>query len=393
MSRLHVYKLQNNLPVIFVPDSNISYISIAFKVRAGSNYETANQIGAAHLTEHLMLSQNNELIQQYGGRVGGVTSRDEVLVYIKILKEYFKEAVEYLSVVLLDKNSLDGKLEIQKNIVIQEIKRSLSNPEKIILRRSYKTLYPNTRMEILNTGEIENIENISMEEIKEFRNKHYNSSNSVVCITGDIKKEEVEMVLSKYLSKLPKGRCVKEPKIEVEEGYKNKLVTQVIKGKYNQKHIKVDFYGFKNKDKERHALHYLAYILNTRLDKVIRQDKGLAYTVNAKDFCSTNYGIFSIYTATNNKKVLTEISDVLCELESIINGIDLEILQRNVISETIFNLEKPSQIIDFYTTNYLCNNLITPEEEIDNYKHVTKEDILRVYRYIANQKQKVTILG
>jgi len=392
VNKPYISKLKNNLPIIFIPNRNISYIGISFKITAGSNYEDTTNTGSAHFTEHWILSKHAETLEMYGGKVWGITSRDSCLIYIKVLKEYFKEAIEYLTTILLDKDITEKTLEKQKEIVVQEINRSLDGPDKIILRRSYKTLYPNTRLEILNTGELEDVKRLSMDTVKEFRTKHYNAENSVLGITGDLETKTMESILNRYMGKLPKGRAVKNRIIELAEEYKNKTVTQVIQGKYKQNHYKLDFYGFRLDEKDRYPLEYLANILDRYLNRILREEKGLAYKISVQNFSSSSYGMFSIYTSSDNKDILTYINDALYDLEQVIENTNIEILKRNITSNLIFELEKPAQLMDFYITNYLPNNNISIEDEIDKYKEITKDDIFRTYRYISNQKQKVTIL-
>jgi len=388
MKKPFLYKLKNNLPIVFIENKNISYVSIGFKVKAGSNYETPNDIGTAHLVEHLILSKDIELLQKYGGKVWGVTSRDDCYIYIKVLKEYIEEALKYLSKIITNDNYSEEDLNIQKEIIKHEIKRSLSNPEKIILRRSYRTMYPRTRMESLNTGEREDIDKVTLEMCNVFKEKHYTTTNAVLGIIGNIEKEELQILTQKYLGKLPKGRNIDIPILNQATDYR----IETIKGNYNQIHIKIDYEGFTFNNKKRYALTLLTNIVDQYLNKKFRNEQHKAYVISAKDFYSQSFGTFSIYTATDTKDIIKEINDELLNVKNILQEIDLNVVKLNVISELVFSLENPSQLVDFYSTGYLTHNLVTIDQEIKNYKAVTENDIFNVYNHIVNQHQKITIL-
>ena len=246
-------------------------------------------------------------------------------------------------------------------------------------------------MEKLNTGEVEDLKKVALEDIKKFKKDHYTASNSILAITGDINENELENILNKYLSKLPKGTKIKEPVITAS----NKSNKEIIKSNYNQKHIKIDYNGFKLKDKKRYALTLLAFFIDTYLNRVLKQEKGLAYVISAKDFYSNSFGVFSIYTATDNLNIIDEINKELSNIKNNLNNLtneEIEIAKRNIISDLVFSLENSSQMLDFYATNYLFKNTLTLQREIENYKQVSKDDIVKVFNYIVTQEQKVTIL-
>jgi predicted Zn-dependent peptidase len=394
----YIFKLKNNLKVIFIPLKEVKAVYINYRVKAGSNYETNSQIGAAHLVEHLIMHKDKSLLTNQGGKVYGVTSRDECLFYIKTLKEHFETAIQYLANVLTDKEIEIGDVLTQKEIIKQEIKRVLNNPEKEIVRRSYATLYPNTRLAKLNTGEFKDIDKLELEEIENFLNTHYTTDNSIVVIAGDLSNTTVGSVTQKYLVELPQVNRSLTTDIDFTPATINTSDTTVnlniIEEEHTQKYIKIDYYAYPLKDKNRYAARYLETLLDNYLNQEFRYKKSLVYKIHAMAFSSNLYGTFSIYTIADNKDLYKDILKLMeyNNLKQIVDTLDLEIVKNNILSEFIFEIERPSNLVSFYSENHLFDNDITIEDEIENIKKVTIADILEVIKEMQKQRPNVTII-
>lgn len=394
----YIFKLKNNLKVIFIPLKEAKAVYINYRVKAGSNYETNSQIGAAHLVEHLIIYKDKSLITNHGGKVYGVTSRDECLFYIKTLKEHFETAIKYLANVLTDKEIEIGDVLIQKEIIKQEIKRVLNNPEKEIVRRSYATLYPNTRLAKLNTGELEDIDRLELEEVENFLNTYYTTDNSIVVIAGDLSSTDIQSITEKYLIELPQGNSSVTTDIDFTSNTKKSTNTDInlniIEEEHTQKYIKIDYYAYPLKDKKKYAARYLEVLLDNYLNQEFRYKKSVVYKIHAMSFSSNLYGTFSIYTIADNKDLYKDILKLMeyNNLKQMLDTADLEIVKNNILSEFIFEIERPSNLISFYSENHLFDNNITVENEIENIKNVTIEDILEVIKEMQKQQPNVTII-
>jgi len=391
VTKSYIFNLKNSLQVIFLPIKDAKVVYINYRVKAGSSYENEKQIGAAHLVEHLLMYRDKQLLTQHGGKIYGITSRDESLFYIKILKEHFEQAIQCLGDTLNIKTIEIEDVITQKNIIKQEIKKTLNNPEREVFRRSYATLYPTTRLAILNTGTIEDIDKLELEETEHFLNKHYTTNNSILVIAGDIESRDVENIVTKYLENLDKGDKIEET--IVPEDYSKDIKVNILDKEYPQKYLKIDYYGYKLKDTNKYAVKYLEFILDNYLNEELRYKNSLVYKIHLTSFSASTYGTFSIYTVANNKDVYKEILKYITytKLEKVLHATDLETVRNNVVSDFIFEIEKPANLVSFYSENYLFNNHITPEEEIQNYKDVTEKDILEVIKHITDQSPSITI--
>lgn len=388
-----VKKLKNGLRVCIIPRASIDSATIHLKGLAGSSYEKSNQIGSAHLLEHLnLLKGNKNKILINGGRILGVTSRDDVLYMVKVLKEDILDGLEFLSHIF-DKNSFSNEdVMIQKKIVSQEIKRSQNIPEKIINSISYKILFPNDRLSIKNTGYENHIQALGINTLNSFQDRCYTPNNFVLVLCGNIKQSNIFPYIEKFFSHIPKGQKLNHMKHDTNET----KVAQNIKTKgLKQNHVKIDFYGYKNGDDRKYSLIILASILDTFLKNLIREKLGYVYGISCNSFSTGSYGLFSIGFSCEKEKVqevIKIILDVLKNIQKIIGIRNIEHVKKKVIADFTFRFEKTSQIAEYYS------DLLLHDSENQNHlyelkaiKSTNARDIGEAAFKIITQEPKITV--
>lgn len=389
-----VIKLTNGLRVCVIPRTGVDSITIHLKGLAGSNYESPNQIGVAHLLEHLnLLKGNRNKILVNGGRILGVTSRDDVLYMVKVLKEEVLDGLEFLSHVF-DKNNFSKEdVAVQKKIVVQEIKRAQNLPEKILNTASYKLLYPKDRMSIKNIGYEHHVKALDLNTINSFQEKYYSPNNFVLVLCGNVKKSAIIPYVEKLFGRIPSGKEHKHAKHTADsERRVQKLKTHQLK----QTHVKMDFYGYLASDKKKYPLIILASVYNTSLKNLIREKLGYVYNICCTYFPSGSYGVFSIVYSCENENVHT-INSMILELlgtyKKLINIRNVTLVTKKVVADYTYRFEKISQIAEYYSDILLHgNNNQNHVYDLKTIKELTAGDVITVAAEILKQKPKITIL-
>ena len=59
-------------------------------------------------------------------------------------------------------------------------------------------------------GEMEDLTNATVEDVKAFHKKFYSPNNATLVISGDINKEEVKALVEKYFGEIPQGEAVEK---------------------------------------------------------------------------------------------------------------------------------------------------------------------------------------
>ena len=144
------FKLDNGFTVILKEDNSAPVAAIQVWVKTGSANETEEEAGITHLIEHMIFKgtpskKTGEIartIEVSGGHINAYTSFDRTVYYVEIASAQFVTGLD----VLLDavQHSLFDKkeLEREKEVVLEEYRRSLDIPERqlgrAIMELSYK---------------------------------------------------------------------------------------------------------------------------------------------------------------------------------------------------------------------------------------------------------------
>ncbi|MBP7928185.1 insulinase family protein [Patescibacteria group bacterium] len=405
-SRVISKTLENGLKVVYIPHS-VNSVTCCLRGLAGSNHETKNEIGAAHLIEHLVTyaskgyPSKNELrgiVLDRGGRIIGVTSRDDVAFLTKTLKKDYQFGLKYLKEIFSEPLLQNQNLETLKKIIYQEIHQNIENPQWHIGRIGYKILYPNQRFSHFNTGNLEDIEKLKYENVIQFYSRQYKPNNFVLSVCGNINTEELFSYIQNNFGLLVAGAPANTP---IHEQNTQLSVLVENRADLSQTHIKIDYYGYKTDDNKKYAANFLAKIFNNRLQKTVQDnvtEHGVAaYVVDTASFSSNTFGIFGTYTAINQNHLVeffklykNTIRD-LCEVE--ISDKELETTKNRVLADFEFSLEKTSQRADMYSELILYKNVTNNlDAEVSNYANINKQEITKTARMLFEQKPKITIL-
>ncbi len=199
-------KLKNGLTYIINEDKTTPLVSVNILYDVGSRDENPDRTGFAHLFEHLMFegSKNvpsfDEALQLAGGENNAFTTNDITNYYCTLPAKNIETAfwIESDRMFLLDINQ--EKLNVQKNVVIEEFKqRYLNKPYGdswlLIHPLVYKT-HP-YRWDTIGK-EISHIEQAILSDVTSFYQKHYGPQNAILCISGNISITDAETLIKKW---------------------------------------------------------------------------------------------------------------------------------------------------------------------------------------------------
>lgn len=189
-----LFKVSNGLTCILHRDVTTPFAVVNMLYDVGARDEQPDKTGFAHLFEHLMFegSQNavsfDYYIQKAGGTSNAFTTNDITNYYVKIPAQNLEVALWLESDRLLELVIDEKKLEVQKNVVIEEYyQRYLNKPYGdvwLLLRPMLYQVHPYRWPTI--GADINHIRNATLEDVKTFFELHYTPNNAILCIAGNI---------------------------------------------------------------------------------------------------------------------------------------------------------------------------------------------------------------
>ena len=212
------FTLDNGLDVIFHIDRSDPVVAIDLAAHVGSGRETTGRTGFAHLFEHLLFLDSENL--GYGGldemntRIGGdgtngFTTND--------MTQYFqavpKDALEKIIWAEADKlgwfiNTVSQDVvDNEKQVVKNEKRQRVDNqPYGHNLYIVSKALYPEGHpynWQVI--GSLADLDAATLQDVKDFYKRWYVPNNVTVTISGDFDKADAKDMVEKYFGEIPRG--------------------------------------------------------------------------------------------------------------------------------------------------------------------------------------------
>jgi len=207
------FQLANGLRVLVHKDTStpMSVLNIMYDV--GARDEDPNQTGFAHLFEHLMFGGSinipdyDEPLQLAGGENNAYTTNDLTNYYCQLPTENLETAFWLESDRMLSLAFSEKSLDVQRKVVSEEFKEHYLNKPYgdvwHIIRELAYTTHPYRWMTIGKN--LAHIEDAKLQDVKNFFFKHYNPSNAIMVVAGNIETEYVKQLSEKWFGPIPAG--------------------------------------------------------------------------------------------------------------------------------------------------------------------------------------------
>jgi len=404
------YTLSNGLTVILHEDKSDPITAVATVFHVGSSREIPGKTGFAHLFEHMMFQRSEnvgedqlfKLIQGAGGELNGGTGQDATMYYEVIPKNALEMALwlESDRMGYLENTVTQSAFANQQNVVQNEKRQGVDNAaygfnDYLIL----KTLYPKGHPYSWDViGEMEDLQNATIEDVKAFHKKFYTPNNATLVIAGDINKEEVKTLIEKYFGEIPQGEPVEK------RGPMPANLASTVRLYHEDNFAKAPrltlvFPTVEQFSKEAYALDYLGDLLSngrkTPLYKVLVKDKKLTSSVSARNGSQELAGSFEITVTANPGVSLTEVKKAIFEAFDMFEkeGFTNEDLARlKARNETSFYNSFSSILSKAFTLGQYQMFKEDPgyfKKDFDDAQAVTADDIKNAYQKYIKGKDYV----
>ena len=411
--KAQTYKLANGQNIIILPKKGPTVVKTY--VNAGSMNEPDNLRGISHYIEHNLFNGTNDL------KAGEFFNRVNCLGASTNASTSFSTTDFYISSQLLKKGDLEEKLKLHSDMlqnpifapdmldkergpVISEISMVMDEPQNVAINLALKNLYQiKTKSPDLIAGTIENIQNITRNDVVNYYNTHYTPDNFTTVITGDVNPNETINLVSKYFTKQNPIKPL-EKKFEELTPIEKSLRVDQSSDKATSSTVVLAFAGPENNNtKDKIASEVLITLLtgnkSSRLNKTLE-----------KSHVGIDSGIEKIGNKQNDKKALMLLANCTPEkVDDSIKTIYKEIfnIQNGNITEKEFKIAKKQlrrSIESVEENSALLNSLIgsslldKDKEYLANYdnilKNITIQDIQEAaQKYLNLNKASISVVN
>ena len=406
MIEFEKFTLENNLRVIVHQDKSTPLACLNILYDVGARDEDENKTGFAHLFEHLMFGGSvnipsfDEPLQMVGGENNAFTTNDLTNYYCTVPAEnietmFWLESDRMLSLAFTDKS-----LEVQRSVVIEEFKqRYLNQPYGDVWLILRPLVYEKHPYKWATIGkEISHIENATMDDVKSFFKKHYNPSNAIMVVAGDVEVEQVKQLAKKWFEPIP---FASKPNRNLpEEPKQTKPRRLTVERDVPASAIYKVYHMCARADEEYHTVDIISDILSrgnsSRLYKTLIKDKQLFSDINAYVMGDMDKGVFVISgKIPDNVKMEDAEQAIIDEVEKLrtelIDEIELQKCKNKVESSLTFSETDVLTKATNLAISELLGSADLINEEITRYSKVTAEKIKEQATIIIDENNCTTL--
>ncbi|PHN06904.1 M16 family metallopeptidase [Flavilitoribacter nigricans] len=215
------FELDNGLDVILHVDRSDPVVAVALTAHVGSAREVTGRTGFAHLFEHLLFLESENLgkggLDKMSARIGGSgangsTSRDRTNYFQTVPKDALEKMIwaEADKLGWFINTVTEHVLAKEKQVVKNEKRQSYDN--RPYGHTSYvidKNLYPEDHpynWQVI--GSLDDLQRATLDDVKQFFNRWYVPNNTTLVISGDFDVEQAKSWVKKYFDEIPRGEAV-----------------------------------------------------------------------------------------------------------------------------------------------------------------------------------------
>ncbi len=385
--------LPNGLRILSERHPHVHSATLGLWVQAGSIYEESGQSGLAHLLEHMVFKgtakrsarQIAQLMDCIGGQMNAFTEREFVCFHVKTLAEHADLALELLCQLATSPTLEKEDLDIEKSVVLEEIRSVEDVPEELAEDLFMSTLWPSSRWGRPILGDEKSVEDLSTDDLRLFMKTHYGPRNVLIAAVGDVDHERLVKRASKLLRDLPGDEHERvvppPPAIASSISMTARDVEQV--------HIVCGTRAYANTDPRRFAAFTLDTILtggySSRLFQEVREKRGLCYSIGSVGAHYRDTGYWAVATSVAPESATKTAKLIGKELRRVkekgVGKAELERANQMTRANMLLSEESSSSQMTRIARNELCYGCQrTTQEVLGDVLAVTPGEIQAVAR-------------
>lgn len=402
-----MYKLNNGQTVVIQEVKSNPIVIIDTWIKTGSIDETDENNGVAHFLEHLFFkgTQNHEpgdfdkILETKGAITNAATSKDFTHYYVTIPSKDFDLAMGLHADMMMNPLIPRNEMEKERKVVLEEINKDLTSPNKILYENLVSMLYKNHPYKRKVIGRSDVIETITRDQVLNFYNSHYSPSNMVTVVIGDVDAnhalEKIKQEFNNETSKAIKNVYAKEPPLTKQEKKVEYLPTE-------SGYMIIGYRGVSIDDKDSYALDVLSTVLgegrSSVLNQVLKEKKRLAFSVDAGNSTMRDDGMFYVSANFEPEKCKAVQDAIFAEIKKIqekgITDEQLNLAKNIIERNTYYARESITNIAtEIGYTVALTDDMKFYDNYLDNIKSVTAASVKKAAeKYLDIDKSAISIV-
>jgi predicted Zn-dependent peptidase len=401
--------LDNGLRILTSPMPHTRSVSIGFFIGAGSRYESDEQGGVSHFIEHMLFKGTEKrpvardiavAIEGIGGIFNAATGRESSLYWIKVAQPHLDIAIDVLVDMLRHSKFDPAELERERRVIIEEINLTLDTPASLVHLLINDLIWPNHPLGRDVAGSKESLSALDRKGLLAYLNRHYQPSNTVVSVAGNVEHEAVVGGMAAFLgdwavSDPPSYRPVEDNQTDVR--------LRIHRKDTEQAHLCLSVPGIPRDHPDRFKLRMLNTVLgegmSSRLFTEIREKHGLAYSIYSYLSAMHDTGAVGVYAGVDPRRIEDAIRAILGEWDRLrqesVPADELVKAKEFVKGRLLLQMEDSFSVAAWVgRQEVLSPEVLTVDEVVQAVEAVTAADVQQVAQDLfLGEKLNLAVVG
>lgn len=399
MSVSHL-SLHNGIVLITEPVATAKTAAIGFWFSTGSRYEKEKNRGISHFVEHLLFKGTTTKsaldiavsFDRIGGYINAFTDRENLCVHCVVPSVYTVQALSVMNDMMLNSTFTRIDIEKERSVIESEILSSDDDPEETANDAVYASLWPQQTISQSISGTVEDIHNLTREDLYDWYNINIAQGRLVVCISGNFSDIEVKELLEKNPNRL----------FQVDEHAYSlpvwKSGLHFLRAGFQQEQVFLLYPANKPQSIEVYLQWALLNAIigdtmSSRLFQSLRERAGYCYNVYSYFTILSDCAFWAAYASSSKKNTHKLLADLFDQMKLFfsarISSEELEAARQHVCGEEIISSEDPEQRMKQLARLYFLDlPLLSSEERISKVMDISLNDIQLLIKDLAHEHKR-----
>ncbi|MGD0262678.1 MAG: pitrilysin family protein [Verrucomicrobiota bacterium] len=389
-----ITQLKNGLTVATAEMPHMLSASVGLWIGVGSRYEPARLNGVCHFIEHLLFKgtkkrsakEISQAVEGIGGYLNAFTSEETTCFHARASYDRFDELLDVLLDMLLDSKFDPVEIGKEREVIKEEMAMVLDEPQHHVQELLNATLWPDQPLGRPITGTEKTLDAMTRAHLLGYLRDNYVPANTLIVAAGRLKHRRVVRAVARYAPRFhTAARPRFAPACSDQQAPKIRLFTK----KTEQTQIALGIRTCSRQDERRYALRLLNTVLgenmSSRLFQVVREDRGLAYSIYSMPSFFGDAGDLVISAGLDTGNLTKTLQLILRELrrirEAAPSAAELRRARDYVIGQIDLSLETTDNQMNWLGEQLLGYGTILPPAQIKRrFREVTAGEIRAVAR-------------
>lgn len=304
MMKYNIATLDNGLRIIHLPNtSKIAYCG--YQIKAGTRNEKPGDEGLAHFCEHVTFKGTQthtstaiiNKLESVGGDLNAFTNKEDTVFYSAIPVEHFAKAVDVLSDIVFYSIFPQAEIDKEVEVICDEIESYNDSPAELIYDEFENLVFKGHPLGHNILGSADRVRSFATADAMRFTQQYYRPDNAIFFVYGNIDFKRLVKTLEKLTPRQQQESLADEAK-EVANGKLPELT--ILNHDTHQAHVMIGNRAYSATHPLRIPLYLLNNMLggpgmNARLNVILRERRGLVYSVESSMVCYGDTGLWAVY--------------------------------------------------------------------------------------------------